>query len=300
MKIEFVPRRFRSKTLAIVEKCNAILDAYAKQGFDMTVRQLFYQLVKSNEIANNQPEYDRLDDVVANARLAGLIDWDHIVDRTRSLHSLSTWTDPSQILGDVAQLYRVDKWEGQAFRPEVWIEKEALAGVFERVANEMEVPLFSCRGYTSWSSLYATWRRFNSYLNNNQTPYILHFGDHDPSGLDMTRDIMDRYSKFGRIPKLKRLALNIEQVEAYRPPPNFCKFTDSRARTYIRTYGPESWELDALQPDVLAGIVRSEIRSLIDADAWRAAFQKEAEHRELLRRISERFDSVVAFVRSSY
>ncbi len=164
MKNQFVSTNFRADTLVLIEKCNVILDSYAAQGFDMTLRQLYYQLVQANEIPNNQRQYDRLGDIVNNARLAGLIDWDCIVDRTRSLRQLATWDSPSDGIRAIAGQYRVDKWEGQLYRPEVWIEKEALAGVFERVCNKMEVPYFSCRGYASVTALYSTWRRFNKYL----------------------------------------------------------------------------------------------------------------------------------------
>jgi len=296
MKSQFVPTNFRANTLVLIEKCNVILDSYAAQGFDMTLRQLYYQLVQANEIHNNQRQYDRLGDIVNNARLAGLIDWDYIVDRTRSLRQLSTWNSPSEIISVSAEQYRVDKWEGQLYRPEVWIEKEALAGVFERVCNEMEVPYFSCRGYASITALYSTWRRFKNYLAKGQIPYILHFGDHDPSGIDMTRDITDRLIKFGLTPKLERMALNYEQVERFRPAPNFCKLSDSRANGYIAKFGLESWELDALQPDVLAAIFRTEIENLIDVSAWDSAVELEREQSAVLHKISDRFDEVVAFV----
>jgi hypothetical protein len=296
MKEQFIQKKFRANTLELIGKCNSILESYETQGFDMTLRQLYYQLVQANEIPNNQREYDRLGDIVNNARLAGLIDWSCIVDRTRSLKSLATWSNPSEIVSAVAEQYRVDKWEGQQFRPEVWIEKEALAGVFERVCNEMEVPLFSCRGYTSVTAMYATARRFRDYREHDQTPYILHFGDHDPSGIDMTRDITFRLSVFRDNSKVERMALNIDQIEEHTPPPNFCKLTDSRSAAYISNYGRESWELDALQPDVLAGLVRREIESLIDDAPWRLAAETEKEQRAILGRISDKYDEVVTFV----
>ena len=296
MKVEFALKNFRSGTMELIQKCNAILEGYAAQGFDMTLRQLYYQLVQANEIPNNKREYDRLGDTVNNARLAGLIDWAHIVDRTRKLETLATWESPNEVIDAVSRQYRIDKWKGQTFRPEVWIEKQALAGVFERVCTEVEVPVFSCRGFPSCTAMFDASERFQSYLQKGQTPYILHFGDHDPSGVDMTRDIIDRLRTFKTSPKIERLALNIGQVEAYQPPPNFCKLSDSRSKAYIQKFGRESWELDALQPDVLSALVRDEIENLIDTDVWAAAAAREMEQVEVLRKISDRFDDVMAFL----
>jgi hypothetical protein len=296
VKIEFVPKNFRQPALELIEKCNDILDRYHAEGYDMTLRQLYYQLVSAGEIPNNQREYNRLGVIVNDARLAGLIDWDYIVDRTRNVRSLAHWDEPSDILEAVSQQYLIDKWEGQEFRPEVWIEKDALAGVFERVCNSLDVPMLSCRGYTSQSEMYAASVRFSGYADNNQTPYILHFGDHDPSGMDMTRDIGDRLSIFETDVEVNRLALNFDQVEAFQPPPNPAKITDSRAKVYIKRFGSESWELDALPPDVLAGLVREQIESLLDDNLWQEAVEKENEQKVILRKISKRFEEVSDFL----
>lgn len=296
MKIEFTSKNFREPALLLIDKCNDILDRYHADGYDMTLRQLYYQLVSSDEIPNNAREYNRLGVIVNDGRLAGLIDWDYIVDRTRNVRKLAHWESPADIVDAIASQYRIDKWEGQEFRPEVWIEKDALAGVFERVCNTLDVPMFSCRGYTSQSEMYAASKRFDRYVSDGQTPYILHFGDHDPSGMDMTRDIGDRLGIFGVDLEVNRLALNFNQVKAYKPPPNPAKITDSRAKAYIRQYGNESWELDALEPDVLATLVREQIENLQDGDLWAEALELEREQKTVLKTISDRFEDVATFL----
>jgi hypothetical protein len=133
------------------------------------------------------------------------------------------------------------------------------------------------------------------YLKNGQEPIILHFGDHDPSGLDMTRDIIDRMKVFLADIDVRRLALNMEQVNEYNPPPNPTKLTDSRAHGengYINIYGHESWELDALPPDVLNDLVRTEVEKLRDDDQWQEDVDIENEHRATLRAISNNFTGV--------
>jgi hypothetical protein len=301
-KICFQAKNFRQGNLALIEKCNTILERYNADGYDMTVRQVYYQLVAAGEIENSVESYDKIQGLLKDARLAGLLDWDYIVDRTRELKRQSSWDSPEDILESVHRSFRMDKWASQRYRPEVWIEKDALSGVFERVCNELNVPLFACKGYTSLSELFETgYRRFASYDEDGQIPYILHFGDHDPSGIDMSRDIVDRVtflSKWG-VPKFDRLALNMDQVDQYRPPPNFAKITDSRARDYIVKFGGNSWELDALEPTVLAGLVRDNILAIRDEDLWQEAFAEEKHHKETLSRIAENYDEIEQFLDDS-
>ncbi len=298
-KICFQEKDFRQNTLALIVKCNVILERYHAAGYDMTVRQVYYQLVSADEIENSEKSYNKIQLLLNDARLAGLVDWDYIVDRTRSLRKLSDWDSPEEILQSALNWFRIDKWASQDFRPEVWIEKDALVGVFERACNALQVPVLSCRGYASLSEMFeAGYRRFNRYSRGDQTPFILHFGDHDPSGIDMSRDIVDRLtllSKAGK-PKFDRLALNMSQVEQYDPPPNPAKITDSRARDYIIKFGSSSWELDALEPDVLDTLIRENILAIRDEDLWEEAVAEENHHKETLSRIADNYDEIELFL----
>ena len=166
---------------------------------------------------------------MCDGRLAGLIDWNRIVDRTRNLEGNSHWGNPGEIMRSAAHSFRLDKWANQPYRVECWIEKDALRGVIAGVCNELDIPHFSCRGYTSISEMWVAARRLQHWIARGQTPVILHLGDHDPSGVDMTRDIFDRLQTFMGGAEVKRLALNWDQVEMYNPPPNPAKLTDSRA-----------------------------------------------------------------------
>src|SRR5579864_7879084 len=97
-KIAYKEFNFRAPTLAIVKKANEIIAEYAAQGFDLTLRQLYYQFVSRDLIPNTQKDYKNLGSIINDARLAGMIDWETIVDRTRELRSLSHWSDPSEII----------------------------------------------------------------------------------------------------------------------------------------------------------------------------------------------------------
>jgi len=269
----------------IISKANAIIDEYERQGFDLTLRQLYYQFVSRDLIPNRDTEYKRLGSIINDARLAGLIDWNAITDRTRNLRSLSHWRNPGDIIFSAARSYRIDKWAMQDYRVEVWIEKDALVGVIAGVCDDLDIPYFSCRGYTSQSEMWVAGQRLLKYIKDGQTPLVLHFGDHDPSGKDMTRDIIDRLTLFSNSAiELQRIALNMDQVEQYNPPPNPAKITDSRASAYIAEYGDESWELDALEPTVIADLIRDAVGVVMDQDAWETAVLDEQRAIKLLER----------------
>jgi len=194
--ITYVKKAFSPSSLAIIEKANTIIAEYAAAGFDLTLRQLYYQFVSRAFIANKQSEYKRLGSIINDARLAGMIDWGRITDRTRNLRTIGHWTTPASIIKSAAESFRIDKWATQKHRIEVWIEKDALVGVLDAVCPDLDVPYFSCRGYTSQSEAWAAARRLFGYMKAGQAPIVLHLGDHDPSGVDMTRDITDRLTLF--------------------------------------------------------------------------------------------------------
>ena len=276
----------------LVQTCNEIIAEYQAQGFVLTLRQLYYQLVSRDIIANKQTEYKRLGSIVNDARLAGMIDWLAIEDRTRELRSLSLWDSPADIIDAVAEQFHMDLWIGQNYRPEVWIEKDALVGVIEGVCNELDVPHFSCRGYTSQSEMWVGAMRLKKHVGKGQIPIIFHLGDHDPSGKDMTRDIFDRMQMFMGGTKLERLALNMEQVEKYNPPPNPAKLTDSRCAGYIAEFGDESWELDALEPSVIAALIRTNVMALVNKKVFNERLAERKKHRATLKQAADRWDEV--------
>jgi len=296
-KIVYKEFKFRAATMTMIEKANEIIAEYAAQGFDLTLRQLYYQFVSRDLIPNTQKDYKNLGGIINDARLAGMIDWNAIVDRTRELRALPHWTGPQEIIKGCAEQFNVDRWKDQPYRPEVWIEKDALVGVFERICNELDVPLLSCRGYTSQSEMWGASQRLLGSIRRGAKPVIFHFGDHDPSGKDMSRDILDRLEMFTRgTLKFERLALNMDQVERYEPPPNPAKVTDSRATAYIAEFGAESWELDALDPPVLEALVRQAIESIVDEDLMDETTAQQARHRKTLTLIAEKFGKVEKLV----
>lgn len=287
-KIAYIEKSFRASSLEIISLANDIIAEYRTQGFKLTLRQLYYQFVARDCIPNTMRSYKRLGSIINDGRLTGMIDWDAIEDRTRKLQTVSHWESPAEIVEVCAQQFRLDKWESQDYRPEVWIEKEALAGVVEGVCREMDIPFLCCRGYTSQSEMWSSAMRLKAFAAyHSQTPVILHFGDHDPSGIDMTRDITDRLELFMGGMEVRRLALNMDQIEKFNPPPNPAKMTDSRFAAYVAEFGDESWELDALEPAAMVELIRSSVVGLIDYVRWDVQVERESECRRQLQQFAE-------------
>lgn len=331
-KIFYESWKPNARSLELVAIAANICDDYARQGYNLTLRQIYYQFVARGHIENNMRSYKNLGTVINKARLAGLLDWSHITDRTRNLVANSHWDTPSDIISSAATSFAFDKWDDQPARVEVWVEKEALADVVQRAAGRHDCAWFSCRGYVSQSELWGAARRHLRYLLDGQRVVVIHLGDHDPSGIDMTRDITDRLQKFvvsdwharrgaedrtryGQILDdiradigidswvdpitVNRIALNMDQVEQYDPPPNPAKLTDSRATDYVENYGTDSWELDALDPATLDALIEDAIDEVKDHDRFEARTEEQEEAREILTAVSDRWSEVREFLAAS-
>lgn len=322
-RTQYVPDRIIKSRRPLIDYCNAVCEEYAEAGMVLTLRQLYYQLVARAVIDNSDREYSKLSGLCNDARMAGLMDWNYLIDRNRSLRSVPFWDGPEDLITKSAKQYNRDLWKPQHHRVEVWIEKDAAIGTVESVCNENRVPYFSTRGYSSVSALHDAAQRIRGFIEKGDDVTILHIGDHDPSGVDMTRDLEERVRTFisvdwaglhmgpGRwtrgdlrqdmrrhmaekrgvdalelgavVPwRIKRIALTMDQVEEYGPPPNPAKLSDSRARAYIEQYGRSSWELDALEPIVLASLIQDEVDAVRDEDLWGATeLEMELERRQL-------------------
>ncbi len=289
MKQAYIEKTFRQASLTLIDAMNEIMAGYEQQGFRLTVRQLYYQLVTRNLIVNNEREYDHITRLCNDARQAGLMDWDMLEDRTREFITRSRWASGAEVLRTAANSYHQDLWAGQPGRVFCVVEKDALAGVLEPVCNELDIPLLAARGYPSVTVLRAfAVEAILPAMEEGQEVTILHLGDHDPSGIDMTRDLRDRLALFtGCEVTVERLALNLDQVKERNMPPNPAKATDKRFAEYALRYGKESWELDALPPESLAQLVREATEQHIDAEQWDEVEQVIAKTKTELTRLAK-------------
>jgi hypothetical protein len=304
---EFVKmHRFTKEANLLVRKCVEIVDRYQGQGLKLTLRQLYYQLVSANVIRNEERQYKRLSGLLSDARLMGRVDWEAIEDRIRVPRVPQEFKDLNELVDTALGAYRLDRWKGQKNYVELWVEKDALAGILSPIAREYHVTMMVNRGYSSQSAMYDAAKRFLKACHGEDLPYktgdqlyegqdvseqvvselkkihvldqkaldeppprkpiLLYLGDHDPSGEDMVRDIGSRLEMFGIQVEVRKLALTMEQVKEYDPPPNPAKMTDPRAAEYVDKHGETSWEVDALPPDVLDRLIRDSLESAIDLD----------------------------------
>lgn len=283
MKEAFRSEKIAPAKEAYIERANEILEEYAAQNLTLTLRQLYYQLVARGFIPNIVQEYSKLSRIMVFGRMNGLVDWDHIEDRLRRPR-LPYWNkNVVDALKDTVDQYRLDRQADQENYIELWTEKDAVSNILWKSAGFYHIRLIVNRGYTSCSAIKKAFERFK-YQSGD--PVILYVGDHDPSGLDMIRDIRDRLDEFGLVDfKVIHVALTMAQIEEYNPPPNPAKITDPRANWYFREHGSESWELDALRPEVLSTIVESAIRENIDVNQFMKIRAKEDRDKKNLEKI---------------
>lgn len=292
MKQTFIPKNFSAESQKKIVIVNHILSEYAAEGYDLTLRQLYYQMVARGYIENSQRSYKNLGDLVSNARLAGLVDWEMITDRGRSTVTPPHWNDPAHIVDQAAKQFAIDKWAEQENYVEVMVEKQALEGVLIPVCRDLDIRFAANKGYSSSSAMYETGKRLLRYARAGKTIWLLYLGDHDPSGIDMTRDVRERLVLFSGVQvRVKRLALNYDQIETLNPPENPAKETDSRYAAYTAEFGESSWELDAIEPRSLAAIVTEAVEDLRDPDLWNDAVETEIRMRQELQAFANTYRS---------
>lgn len=281
MKKAYTKKTFRTKSVNLLAIIDRITTDYMSKGYTLTVRQCYYQLVAGGYIPNTQNSYQAIAALINDGRMAGLIDWDAIEDRTRYTRSLSHWSSAAEMIYTAARSYRMDKRADQPVYIEAWIEKDALIGVVEQTANKYDVPCFSCRGYPSISALREAAQRFMQE-SDRERRVILYAGDHDPSGLDIPRSIQESLETFGADVEVIRIGLTKEQIDAAGAPPNPAKDTDKRYKKYVQEHGGTCWELDALDPETLSNLYAQSIDRLTDWTLYKSAVKEENAGRQTL------------------
>lgn len=176
--------------------------------------------------------------------------------------------------------------------------KRSLVGVVERACRKLDIPFFACRGYVSQTAMYEAAKRFQDISDYDyKNIVILHLGDHDPSGIDMTRDIAERLNQTFDTPvEIKRIALNMSQIDEYNPPPNPAKLTDSRVGGYLKKYGRQSWELDALDPKTITTLIEKESNKYTDIAKRNRLISKLNQQKNLLIKCSENWEDITEYL----
>lgn len=285
---------------------------YQKAGYDLTLRQLYYQLVSQALIPNSNPSYKRLGNTLGEARLGGNFDMDLLVDRGRNAQG-SKQSECKLNVGTALEeaerwlcalphwAVSVDRWYGQPLHVSVWVEKDALSGVFQKPCDALGVGMFACKGYPSHSALWQWLKKLSEAYKASKggladgfedpdpllEAVVLYFGDHDPDGWQIPRSAEEAINIFVRahnldVPRIRfeRLGLNMSQIQKYNPPPFPAKTTSSRYASYHKEHGTnDAWELDALDVKVLDKLIRDNV-----ARYWDQSLYEEWQRRARVRR----------------
>lgn len=284
MKISYSKKRFYSKRRKLLDKMIGIIENYERRGYRLTVRQVYYQLLARTYIENTESDYDRVAEILQKGRMIGEVDWSMIVDRGRIPKMHIEFDSPESFVDRVTTQYRRRRWEDQEHYVEVMVEKDALSAILEPVTSDLHVRLLANKGYSSVSALHDVALRLKGEFRRNKKCHILYLGDHDPSGLDMIRDVRKRLHEFGCTVEVEHLALTMEQITEHALPHNPAKFSDSRHTGYEAQHGRKSWELDALDPEILKGVLESSIRRYLDEDKYDRIRDREKEDIAKMRR----------------
>jgi len=251
-----------AKTLKLIETAKGIL----AEVHPMTVRQVYYQLVSRQVIKNNRGQYQAVSNALVSARREGIIPWEWIEDRLRRPRYVSMWSGLAEFAETCRRAYRRDVWDTQPDYLEVWLEKDALSGIFENVLSPYGATLNVGRGYDGWDSIHNAAIRF---MEKPAAVTVLYFGDFDPSGEDMVRSLVKRLGSLGCQPEVIKCALTYDDILRYELPPDFAKKTDTRTAAFVAEHGDIAVELDALPPDVLRDRLEDEVSSRMDLEALR-------------------------------
>lgn len=277
-----------------------IATEYQEINIKLTNRQMYYQLVAIDFIPNAIEVYKRVSKFITDARYGGYLDWKIFEDRGRQTNPPSEWKNISALIDTSLKAYRLPRWEGQDFYIEVLCEKQALESVLKPVTKKWHVQFGYNKGYTSAASMYDLYQRVLAGIFNDKEVVILYFGDHDPSGIDMIRDIEARITEFlinGELDlesalvydrfSVEALALTMNQVIELNPPPNPAKISDPRAKEYIKAHGNVSWELDAIDPMLLQKIAENGILKYLDQSKYDSFVKQEEEEAKALKEFAD-------------
>lgn len=274
-KIPFMPREIgvpKYDVDGIVQATNEHLAAYPSSNF--TVREIYYRLVARGIVPNNLNAYKAVMRILVRAREAGIVDENRIEDPEReSVGGDWGFSDVDDFIahkrtqiGRLWEDYTRPIWDTQPHDVEIWLEKRALKTPLVEALEGLRVRINVARGYSSFTFI----RNAADRASGVRPMIMLHVGDFDPSGVDMTRDLEERMTRYGAQQlTVERIALTENQVVLLKLPPQPVKATDCRSKAFKQKHGDLVWELEALPREELQKIVRDAVESkIVNPDAW--------------------------------
>jgi hypothetical protein len=279
---------FNRKSEPIVEAIKAVFERYTPP---LTVRQVYYQLASSGLVQLSKSGYSTAQRLQLKLRELGVIPWGWYADRARERIRAHQWDDLSAY-ADAIGGYRKDLWQAQPEHVEFWLEKDALRGFVADALERFGNPLCVVRGFSSGTFVHEC----AQVLNRIRKPkFIYYIGDHDPSGLSIEKNVMERLTEFGSEFHFKRIAIDLDDIKTYDLRPLTAKPSDSRYEKYVAKHGTTTVEVDALPPDVLRRRIEDAVNRHIDVEQWRRMQLVEKVEQERIVSIQERMRSLPVF-----
>ncbi len=289
------------RTKAEMETIRKALYATLAADHPMTVRQVFYRLTSAGVVAKTEAEYKgTVCRLLAEMRRSGDIPYIWLADATRWMRKPTSYSSAEQALKRTAETYRRSLWDESDVAVEVWLEKEALAGVLVEETNEWDVPLMVTRGYPSMSFLHSAAASIVA-RGEKQPTRIYYFGDSDPSGVDIDRAIVRGIGEsiqsmlapgdceatpegeFAYWADFDRVAVTDLQIFEWNLPSRPTKKTDTRSKNFKG----ESVELDAIPARQLRQLARGCVERHVDRRQLDVLQKTEEEERRLLLQMAE-------------
>ena len=275
-------KRRRSTKAEVEHRRESLLDIVSEMQ-PMTVRQVFYQATVRSIIEKTEAGYTKVQTDLALMRRAGELPYEWLADNTRWQRKPRTFNSVEEALKQTAQLYRKNLWASADAYVEIWLEKDALAGVVWPVTAAYDVPLMVARGYASLSFLHTA----AEFINDLTVPaYIYHLGDYDPSGVNAAEKIEQTLRELAPYAEIYfvRIAVTPGQIQEWNLPTRPTKASDTRAKNF----GEISVELDAIEPEVLRTIVEAAIELHLPSEQLEVLKAAEESERELITSLVER------------
>jgi hypothetical protein len=266
---------------AEIEHRRAAFLGIIASGQPMTVRQVFYQATVRDLVPKTEQGYAIVQKDLVLLRRSGALSYDWLADNTRWQRKPRTYNGIEAALEDTANFYRKDLWAHADCYVELWLEKDALAGVVYPVTDRYDVPLMVARGYASLSFLHTAAR----YINSLDVPaYIYHLGDFDPSGVNAGEKIDEELRKLAPDAAIhfERIAVNPTQIVGWGLPSRPTKQTDTRAKKFGAA---DSVELDAIEPNQLRQLVADALEAHLPPERLAVLEAAEESERDILQSI---------------
>ncbi len=250
-------------------------------GMALSVRQVYYQCVVRGKVpTNSSREYRRVQRAVLQMRRHGELPWGKIRDGTRERNHFQLYESPEDAIAHAARYYRQDVMARQFVHVELWVEKEGLLGFLQMVANDFGLPYAALKGQPSDSFQQEAGE---DWCQIGKPVVVIYAGDFDSSGYFIGETLQDRLLQHYAAVTVEHIGLNADLVKKYDMPPAFeAKKADKRTPEFIRRFGKQCYELDAIKPDELRRLYRDKVMEFVNMQDLNASRREEALHRETL------------------